>query len=344
METARLFNSALATAALSSAFELGLLEVLEHNETVQVSSLCNEREFHRPSIVALLRALACFNIVDLSADSGVARRGQLFADAYREKGYFLWLMKGYGHLLQNLADLVKRANRPSDGDDLSFVRRDLRHIAIAGSDYGAQFVDRYLDEMVNQRSFSVACDLGCGSAERLLDLAQKHPEIRGVGIDISGEAITIAEHKIKEAALGARITVLMKDVKDLARSAAFTDVDLLLCFFMGHDLWPRKRCAAVLRELLSVFPRVQRFLFCDTYRSEAPLTPDLPTFTLGFELTHAVMGRYIPSEAEWLALFEETGWQCVGKMEVELPFSAIFDLRPARHSRRKTKPRRVRTR
>jgi hypothetical protein len=55
----------------------------------------------------------------------------------------------------------------------------------------------------------------------------------------------------------------------------------------------------------------------------------IPIFTLGFELTHAVMGQYIPLESEWLEVFDEAGWDCANAREVGIPFSKIFDLRPS---------------
>lgn len=328
MEADRLFNSVVAGAAISAAFELGLFEELERKGTIHVPSYCDEANLHEPSVASIFRALACFNIVELSSDAGVVRRGPSFADAYREKGYFLWLIKGYGHLLQNLADLARRANRPPDNDDPSFVRRSLKHIAMAGRDYGSQLVDPYFEDVLNEQHFTVACDLGCGSAERLLKIAKKHPGIRGIGLDIDAGVVTLARDRIREESLEDRVVAVAGNVTDLSPRPEFDDVDLLFCFFIGHDLWPRARCQQVLQRLLNIFPKAQRFLLCDTYRSDAAPSPHIPTFTLGFELTHAVMGQYIPSEAEWLALFEDTGWRCVGRQEVGIPFSAIFDLRP----------------
>ena len=328
METARLFNSTLASVAISSAFELGVLEELERNGTIHIPSYCDHAGLHRPSVTSIIHALACFNIVELSSDAELVKRGSMFADVYREKGYFFWLVKGYGHLLQNLADFVKCANRPAGNDDPSFVRRSVKHIAMAGRDYGSQFVDRYFEDVLNQRPFTVACDLGCGSAERLIKVAKKFPAAQGVGVDINPDVITIAQDRIRAESLQDRVTVIEEDIRNLSPRQGFTSVDLLFCFFMGHDLWPRARCKEVLEQLLTIFPKVQRFLFCDTYRSDAAPSPYIPTFTLGFELTHAVMGQYIPLEAEWLTLFQDAGWECTGKTEVGIPFSAIFDLRP----------------
>jgi len=327
METARLFNSALASVAVSAAFELGLLEELHSKERIHINSYCDNADLHRPSVASIIHVLACFQIVELSSDAEWASRGQVFADVYREKGYFFWLVKGYGYLLQNLADFAKCSNR-SAGDDALFVRRSLNHIAMAGRDYGSKFVDRYFEDLLNEQAFTVACDLGCGSAERLLKMAIKYPGTREIGIDINEDVLALAQSRIRAESLQERVTLLAADIKHLSPRPEFTDVDLLFSFFLGHDLWPRARCKEVLERLFKIFPRVERFLFCDTYRSDAVPSPYIPTFTLGFELTHSVMGQYIPSEAEWLTLFEETGWECFGKLEVEIPFSALFDLRP----------------
>ena len=330
MESARLFNSVVAGYAVVAACELGLLVELERGDEVHVPSFCGRAGLHEPSVVGILRALACFRIVELSADGEVARRGDAFAEAYGEKGYFLWLLKGYGYLLGNLADLARLANRPPDDDDTSFVRRSPRHIAEAGRDYGSRFVDRYFEAVLNDEPFEVVCDLGCGSAERLLKIAGRRPDVRCVGVDIDAKVVGLARERVREASLEGRVVVLEGDLRNLSPRPEFEEVELLLSFFVGHDVWPRERCARVLRELPGLFPRVRRFLLCDTFRSDAAPSPDLPTFTLGFELTHGVMGQYIPSESEWLALFEEAGWSCVGTHAVGIPFSAIFDLRPRR--------------
>ncbi len=101
METARLFNSTISSFAISAAFELGLLEELEHSGTIHIPSYCDQANLHEPSVASIFRALACFNIVELSTDAEVVSRGAAFADAYREKAYFLWLVKGYGQLLSS---------------------------------------------------------------------------------------------------------------------------------------------------------------------------------------------------------------------------------------------------
>jgi phenylpyruvate C(3)-methyltransferase len=328
VDTAQLFNSAVAAGALSAAMELGLLDRLHHDGVTDLDRFCDEGDLHLPSVSALCRALACFQILEVTSDGASVRPGVMFHAAYDDKGYFLWLVRGYGHLMEHLADFCHRRNRPDDPDDRAFVRRQGRHIALAGRDYGARFVDPCFRAIVDTERFNVVADLGCGSAARLIDLAQSHAHVRGLGVEINTEATALARERVRAAGLADRVHIVQADVMQLNNRAEFDDVDLVCSFFMGHDLWPRARCRRILADLPSVFPSMTRFLLCDTHRSELDTAERMPTFALAFELTHAVMGQQIPSETEWRDLFTEAGWTCVKAQRIGIPFSTIFDLRP----------------
>jgi hypothetical protein len=325
-ETARLFNSALGAAALSAANELGLLERLRDEPAVGVASFCAEHDLHEESVVSICRALAAVDVLELTPD-GQVRPGRLFATAYREKGYFLWLVRGYGHMLEHLADHCRLTNRPADPNDRTFVRRRGKYIALAGHDYGARFVDGHVEAIVNERPFRVAADLGCGAAGRLIDLVGERDAVRGVGIEIDEDAVRLARANVAAAGLADRISIVHADATALDRRPEFDRVDLLCSFFMGHDLWPRPRCRRVLEGLPIVFPSLERFLLCDTHREHHGDVRETPIFVLAFELTHAVMGQRIPTATEWLELFDEVGLRCAGAHRIGIPSSTIFDLR-----------------
>ena len=327
--TAQLFNSAVAAASLAAATELGLLERLHRDGGADLDVFCREVDLHAPSIAALCRSLACFDIVEMSADSSLVRAGGLFPAVYEEKGYFLWLVRGYGHLLEHLADFCRQRNRPADPDDRAFVRRQGKHIALAGRDYGSRYVDPYFNALLDAEPFSVIADIGCGSAARLIEIVRARPQVRGLGIELNDDAVALASENVRALGLTDRIHILCGDATQLAGRPEFDDVDLLCTFFMGHDLWPRPRCRRILRDLRTVFPSLRRVLLCDTHRCDLPPGEQMPTFVLAFELTHAVMGQRIPSAAEWLELFAEVGLTCVKAQPIGIPFSTIFDLRPA---------------
>lgn len=321
-ETARLFNSAVGAAALAALDELGVIEELHRNGEVTIQPFCERHELHRPSATALLEVLHRVGVVELCHADGVARKGRLFEEAYRDKGYFLWLMRGYGRMLEGLGSLLRNENRYGD-----FYHRDGKYIALAGRDYGARFVDRHFLEVLDAEPFATAADIGCGSAERLIRLAKERPGFRGVGIDVSAGSVSVAREAVAAAGLEDRIAVVHDDVRRLEARPELAEVDVIFSFFIGHDLWPRRDCLQTLARLRTAFPRARRFLLADTYRAELAPEAEAPIFTLGFEATHAVMGQYVPTLKEWTDLFTDSAWSCVGQRALDIPFSTIFDLR-----------------
>jgi len=323
-ETARIFNSAIGASAIAASFELGILEEIQASDPLDVEAFCDRREVSVWSVGSILNVLHRFDIVALSPDRKSVSRGPGFEDTFDNKGYFLWLMRGYGNLLHNLASIVEEGNCTTEG-----IGRDGKYIAMAGRDYGARFVDEQFTRVMDEEPFQVAADLGCGSAERLLKLARARPDFRGVGVEINKGAVDLARRSIRQAGLEDRVKIVHFDVKNLTYQPEFDDVEVLFCFFMGHDLWPRPNCLKAFRSIRGAFPNLKRFLFSDTYRSDLPAPGDVPIFTLGFEFTHELMGQYIPSLAEWEGLFEEAGWVCKGRHDLSIAYSSIFDLRVA---------------
>ena len=321
-DTAAIFNATIAASALSAAFEVGLLEELQQRGRVEIDAYCEAHDLHRPSVGAVLSALHGCQIVHLDTAQAVLTPGPLFGQAYSNKGYFSWLTGGYGQMLQNLGTMMQNAHRKGD-----FAGRNGKRIAWAGRDYGAQFVEAHFEQMLGEMPFTAGADIGCGSADRLIRLSKARPDFRGVGIEINRGAAELARDAIRAAGVQDRIQVLQSDIQTLDPTPECGEVEVMFSFFMGHDLWPREACLAALRRLRTLFPNARRFLLCDTYRSGALGNGDVPIFTLGFELTHAVMGHYVPTREEWLDLFEESDWTCVGERAIDIPYSCIFDLR-----------------
>jgi len=317
-----LFNSAVSGAAIAAAFDLGILAAVREGLLPSLDEFCSNNGLHPPTVGELVRALATEGIVTTGV-GGAVHPGAEFEDVYRNKGYFMWLIQGYGTMLSTLSSLARL-----DGRTAESIRRNEHYVALSGKDYGAQFVDPVFDEVVAGLDFKVVADLGCGSAQRLTRLVDRHPSACGVGIDRSADAVALASRAVDQADLVDRISIRQADAYEITPNPEFADVDLLMSFFMGHDLWPRERCVESLRTLRRSFPGVHTFLLCDTYRSEVDDGQTLPIFTMGFELTHAAMGQYIPSAKDWMSVFEAGGWTCRSRHPIGIPFSDIFELSP----------------
>lgn len=180
-------------------------------------------------------------------------------------------------------------------------------------------------------NFSHIADLGCGSGERLMQILDRYPNTSGIGLDIAGPALKVAATEAAECGYGQRLSFAKGDARNLDRREEFSSVDLLTCFMMGHDFWPRDNCIKTLRQLRELFPDVRHFLLADATsillgNPGSTLEDDVPVFTLGFELGHAMMGVYMPTMKEWEGVFAEGGWRCEKKHIINsLTLSVVFE-------------------
>jgi S-adenosylmethionine-diacylgycerolhomoserine-N-methlytransferase len=70
--------------------------------------------------------------------------------------------------------------------------------------------DVLIAELSPPRSGTVL-EIGCGTARNLLKIAQRYPQIRCLGIDVSSEMLTTAQAAIRRAGLGDRVAVALAD-------------------------------------------------------------------------------------------------------------------------------------
>ncbi|MEV6401038.1 class I SAM-dependent methyltransferase [Streptomyces sp. NPDC051907] len=319
------FNGAIASAAVSAAWEIGLLDELERSGRVGIAEYATASGAHPDVVRAVLVALSTRRIVTLDPARTEAATGPGFDDAYRTKGFFYWLTRGCGELLTTLPGKVLDADRQGD-----FVRRDSRAISVACRNIARTFFDPPFRELLKDTDCSVVADLGCGSSDRLIMLADLMPQIRGIGIDVAAGAITVSKEAIADAGMEGRISLVQDDVLNLAPREEYESVDLVTCFLMGHDFWPRENAVTMLRRLRETFPNAKSLVIGDTCRSTGVDGPQHPMFTLGFETVHAVMDQYIPTLEEWSGVLAESGWRIADRRMIDLPaFSFIYRLAPA---------------
>lgn len=318
---ARIFNSVVAGFAVSAAWEIGALDELAAAGSLDVAEFCRRGDLHVASVHAVFAALAAVDVVHRA--DGVVRTGPGFAEVHRDKAFFHWLTAGCGDLLTAMPGIVRNGARTGE-----FYRRDGAAVARACREINRQSFDvafrTILDGLGDVASVA---DLGCGSGERLAQLAGRWPRARGVGVDASPAALCAAGAHLAGQGLAGRVDLVEGDVRAMAFDERFAGVELLTCFMMGHDLWPREQCRASLRRLRTAFPDVRRFLLGDTARTRDVPDRDKPVFTLGFETAHDLMGVYLPTLDEWAEVFESSGWTLVRTHPVVVPReSAVFEL------------------
>lgn len=317
-----IYNSAVAASAIGAAWELGMFDELHTQGMLDVQNFAAERGLDTASVLGLFRALSAVEIVE--REDFKILPGVHFSEAYRNKSFFHWLTRGSADLFRRAPEVVRTENRVGD-----FCPRDSAAIAFACREISKFCYDPWFWQTVQGLDFDfhVVADLGCGSGERLMQLLGRHPGTRAVGIDIAQPAVRMATAAAAAAGFADRMTFMQADVLTMAPVPAFDEVELLTCFMMGHDFWPRQRCIENLRRLRTLFPRARRFLLGDATRSEGVADRDLPIFALGFEVAHDMMGTFIPTVRDWESVFEEGGWRLRSKNSIDIAVGeVIFEL------------------
>jgi len=332
---AKIYNSAIAAAAIPSAWEVGLLDALQEQKTVDVPKFAKEHNLDSDSLQGIAVTLAVVGVVNCNQD--VITPGRLFDEAYRTKSMFHWLTLGSGGLFSRMHHVLRNENRVGN-----FHTRDPAGIAYACRELNRQFYDPVFWGVMEglDYKFHKVLDLGCGSGERLMQILGRYQETTALGIDVAGPAIEFAKDEAQKRGFSNRLSFTVGDAREIEYRDEFAEVDLLTSFLMGHDFWPRENCIATLRKLREIFPKVRRFLLGDETRgllysagSKPPVTQvtedNVPIFALGLEFGHVLMDVYIPTMEEWYGVFAEGGWRCIKGHELQKPaFAVIFELEP----------------
>jgi len=336
---ANIFNSSVAASAISAAWEVGLLDEIRQQKQVDVTKFALQHDLDRASMHGLAAALAVADVVKRERDQDMVVAGPLLDEAYQSKSLFHWLTLGSGGLFSRTQYVLRNGNRK--GED--FYQRDSVAISYACKDISLAHFDPAFWTAMEGLDYDIhsVVDLGSGSGERLMQVLTRYPGTTGLGVDIAGPSLKVAAADAAARGFGPdRLSFTEGDVRMLSYREEFANVDLLTCFMMGHDFWPRENCVVTLQQLRKAFPKVRRFLLGDATRillntdskssKYAVTDTDVPIFTLGFEFGHAMMGVYIPTIEEWEGVFEEGGWRCVKTHLIKsLSLSVIFELEHA---------------
>jgi SAM-dependent methyltransferase len=307
-----LFEGFALAGVLASLDESGLLTELEAGPISAAPAGVADPDKLMP---ATLRYLAQRGLVERQDGAyALTPRGEAIV---KDKGYLVWLQGGYGHVLAGLGDFITGARRY--GTD---VERAGRWVAEGSALIGRDDVAPYAVDVLSGIDFRHVVDLGCGNARFLLAAAQRFG-VTGFGIDLAPEACEDAERAIAAAGLEDKVTVRCGDAGDLAGIPELRDADLVVAFFLLHEIFEQGREALVayLRTLAATMPRGAHMLVAEVQpASGAPDERWRPEFTL----LHAIMRQQLLTADGWDEAFAAAGWARRELRELGLPGAVLL--------------------
>jgi hypothetical protein len=313
----------VAATVVYAIDQLGLLDRLADG-ALDVTGFAIETGADAALVTELVRIARMFGYV---TGPEVALRltdvGRAMADM---RGYFTWVVGGYSGVLADAARLASGAERYGEQ-----IRRDDAMVGRGSGQNDRSFLAGLLDEALLDVEFESIADLGSGICGRLCRLLGARPGSRGVGIDVSEEATALAGGEITRAGLADRVAAVQCDVMRLlfdepSRDPAVCDVDTVTSFFLLHDLLADAgRRKEVIPRMREAFPKARTFVLADTV-----LRPEggaqLPIFSAGFELAHALMGVPLHTRQAYEQLFAAAGLQVRLVVPFGTPHSWLYVL------------------
>lgn len=242
----------------------------------------------------------------------------------RDKGYLVWIAGGYAEPLRHLDSFLRGGARY--GID---AVRDGRWVAKGAAILGARDVAPWAMQLLERIRFERVLDLGCGDARFLASVCQTFG-CAGVGVDISPEACAEARKTVRAASLGERVEIIEADAQDLDAVPQLADTDLVITFFLLHEISSVSRAALVgfLSRLASVLSPGAHFLIAEVV-PPITLEPIGERFTPEFTFVHALMRQSLLPEDAWRRGLRDGGFSMEEVLEVPMPGGRLILARKA---------------
>lgn len=318
----KLFNHYLAARVIHQLGELGIFRRLEQGP-LQPLEVAQERGIEPTHLEALLHFLEQLGWIE-HAPEGWRMAPALAHRFDAEHGFLQWLIGAYEPVLDGLPALLRGHARY--GHEL---RRQDREVARSSARISEVYTDPAMYLLLKLEGVSTVADIGMGSGLRLIDICQRLPHLRGVGLDLSEACCTLAREHVAQAQLSERIEIVHDRAETWlrhARARGLAQVDLVLCFAMFHDLLNVPGLAEqFLRDILAGLAPGAWLLIQDQLQPQAAFGAE--HWGPGFELMHHFMGQRLYPRATYLALFQQVGLELVQVQETPIPDNELFLLR-----------------
>jgi SAM-dependent methyltransferase len=237
---------------------------------------------------------------------------------YRDRGFLLWLVGGYGEPLRQLDAMLGLGKRY--GTDCA---RDGRWVADGTTLMAKRFVIPDAMALLGRLSFASVLDLGCGNARFLMGVCRTFGA-RGVGVDVSPAAYAEAEKAVSEAGLERQIELVLSDVRTLDNVPGLDEIQLVVAFYLLHEFLAisRQAVTSFLADLARRLPPKANLVIGEVEPPPAGRVGSV--FTPEFSYIHAMMGQRLLSADEWADVLADGGFSVREVVRLNFPGAILL--------------------
>ena len=225
-------NGYIRSYIIFALHETGVFDLLRKNKNLSVNEIAKECNLNSQLLEGVMNFLyhADQIIIKENDKFSLTEKGQqwLFTDPVLAMSF--GAVGAYSCILSELVPSLK--NEKKYGKD--FIRKG-EFIAKGSYHTGKGNYNWVLDKMKEYGVKKIA-DLGCGSADVLINFCKIDPNLTGIGIDISSKALEEAESRVKKNDLSNRIKLTQGDLyKPKTFSESVKDVDAFNSIMVMHE-------------------------------------------------------------------------------------------------------------
>jgi hypothetical protein len=210
------------------------------------------------------------------------------------------IYNGYRHVLANQTKYAV--------DEFLPIKKhiDSKSVAKASIYFGEKTLDPIVVELLKTLKIQgTICDLGCGAGTRLIDLCTEL-NCKGLGLEMSRQAIKLAKQKSSSKL----VSIKQEDITKIKN--VWPDVELIMQFFVMHDITPDNRCLNIIKSYDINFPNLKYFLYVDVVAPCSSIQTQLP----GFDYVHSLLGIQTRTYEETLKIFRDSQYEVINEVYI----------------------------
>lgn len=274
-------------------------------------------EFTFRSLVEYLTGCGALTMAHIEADHvQLTGKGERYFNVYT-RGVVNVYLGGYSAVLQKLGGLLDGSLHLHD----KALARSTRHAA-AGTAYSTcTFTIPDVFAAMDDKQAKVCLDLGCGTGDFLIQYALRNPEARGIGVDMSPDALRQARENAKAFGVADRVAFHEAAIGPgplKVPSGTLDEVDMVTSMYMLHEFGRDGRqaivdvVAALKRQLPGRKLLALEVEACDPVAFATQKPPAAHYGRLDYRLIHQLSAQGLPREPEsWHQIFADAGCRMV---------------------------------
>lgn len=154
-------------------------------------------------------------------------------------------------------------------------------------------------------------DVGCGAGYAMVDIAERYPNVRCVGIEIEQHSIQLAQELIGTRELGSRVEVRRMDGADVPSEFAGA-FDLVMSFLVLHEIRPDQKRAVLEQCARALRSDGTLLIFDECYPSNSgELRDPAQIYAVMAQWYEMTWGNIINTKEEIHAMLAEQGMRIV---------------------------------